>query len=525
GRRLNPSEKPQTKYLAEERAGWQVPKRQRSRIESSIRSESWPLLQLRRRRAPRRQEITAASTWQCLALIVRQSFLMRRSAILFFALIALLRGATAAEPRPEAILVVVADQHSAYERTAQFVAHIDRLRAGNPGVPFAVLIDGDALEFGNVVARRTAGTVDFALFAALAQRAPTVINLGNHEPEFHDVPETVKRLQAAGLTVISGNLRDRATGKPFAPASARLKLGAHDAVIVGVTTDWLDTYRVAIRPQISPAAPAAWATENFPALLKGAPLPIVLSHAGLAADREMLPLVPDGTLFAGAHDHLRFVHRAGRTVYFHSGSWMSHLSVARLYRTGGALQWELDQVPLRADDPADPALAKLIRETLARHLTAEELAVVGRTPRALSPDDAARFAVEAARRAASADAAIVGATTFGAGLPAGEVTRFALDACVRFDGTLWYADVSGMAMNGYLTRANRGPDTPLADRSGENLIAAVSPGEFVPERRYRLVVTDWIARNAQKYLGHFPPEFREMPELKLKSAAIEALKN
>ena len=40
---------------------------------------------------------------------------------------------------------------------------------------------------------------------------------------------------------------------------------------------------------------------------------------------------------------------------------------------------------------------RLLRETLARQLTSEETAVVGRSPRALAPSEAAMFAVEAAR--------------------------------------------------------------------------------------------------------------------------------
>src|SRR6187397_2678706 len=71
---------------------------------------------------------------------------------------------------PEALLAIVGDQHSAYERTAQFVARIDRLKAENSGVPLAVLIDGDSFEYGNVVARRTAGAIDYAMFTALALR-------------------------------------------------------------------------------------------------------------------------------------------------------------------------------------------------------------------------------------------------------------------------------------------------------------------------------------------------------------------
>ncbi|HEY1108138.1 MAG TPA: metallophosphoesterase, partial [Opitutaceae bacterium] len=302
---------------------------------------------------------------------------MRRAvaAFLFACVVALsASGDAAAQSKPEAIVVVLGDLHSAYERSAQLVARVDRLAAGNPGVPLAVLLDGDTFEYGNVVARRTAGVVDFAMFAALAKRAPTVINLGNHEPEFYDVAETVKRLEAAGLRVVS-NLRDRATGQLYTAASLSFKLGAHEAVVAGITTDALNTYRVAIRPQLDLYDPAVWAREKFPGIFAtvkpGGPLAIVLSHAGLRADRAILPLVPQGTLYAGAHDHLRFVHRepGSRTVYFHSGSWMDFLSIARLEKTPAGLAWTVTQEPLRADDPADPALAKLVRDTLAQHLT------------------------------------------------------------------------------------------------------------------------------------------------------------
>jgi 2',3'-cyclic-nucleotide 2'-phosphodiesterase (5'-nucleotidase family) len=431
-------------------------------------------------------------------------------------------GRSEAAKRPEAILLVVGDQHSAYERTAQFVARVDRVRAENPGVPVAVAINGDSLEYGNVVARRTAGAVDFAMFAALARRVPTVLNLGNHEPEFHDVPETVRRLREAGLIVISGNLRDRGTGQPFAPATATLALGPHRLTVVGVTTDRLATFRVAIRPQLDLADPVVWARENLSTLLRDGPLSVVLSHAGLRADRAILPLLPDGTLFAGAHDHLRFVHEAGRTVYFHSGSWMDYVSVARLERAAGGLRWRVSQEPLD-EAPADAALAELVRTTLAQHLTPEETAVVGRSPRALGPAEAARFAVEAARAAVGADAAMVGGTTFGAGLPAGAVSRFAFDACVRFDGPLFVGEVDGAWLQQLLARSNQGPETPFATRGGENLVA-VGPAAIDPARRYRFVTSDWAAKNARTYFGENPPTLAENPVgLRLKAAVLAAL--
>lgn len=427
---------------------------------------------------------------------------------------------------PEARLLVIGDAHSAYERSAQVLGLVDRLKAQEPGVPLAMLINGDALEYGNLVARRTAGELDFAWFKALADRVPTVINLGNHEPEFHDVAETVRRLEAAGLKVISGNLRNPATGQPYAPATIRLVLGQHELTLVGLTTDRLSTYRVAIRPQLDLADPVVWGRARLPELFRGAKLPVVLSHAGLKADRALFGAVPAGTLFAGAHDHLRLVHREpDGPLYFHSGSWLETVSMAELRRdaANGAPAWHVESRVLRADDPADPDFARRIAATLAEHLTAEETAVVGRTARALGPSEAAAFAVAAARTAAGADVAVVGATTFGAGLPAGDVSRFAFDACVRFDGPLFAAEVDGAWLRRLVARCNHGPDTPFAARTGENLVAAAGPQRFEDGRRYRFVTTDWIAKNAAQYLGENPPALAEVPGLKLKAAVLRAL--
>lgn len=447
-------------------------------------------------------------------------------------------------PLPEAVLVVVGDQHSAYERYPQLIAHIDRLLSENPRTPLAILINGDSLEYGNVIARRSAGAIDFALYAALARRAPTILNFGNHEPEFYDVAETIHRIEATGVKVLTGNLRHPATRQAYAPASLHLALGSHQAIIVGVTTDRLATFRLAIRPQLDLADPVTWARENFPQIFTRPPappppnlhstigttpspprpsvLPIILSHAGLRADRAILPIVPPHTLFAGAHDHLRFIHRTEQTTYFHSGSWLEVISIARLRYLEGDLRWDVEQLPVQAADPTDPEIEKLIHATLTLHLTSEETTVVGHTPQTLSPAAAAAFAVEAARRAATADVAFIGATTFGTGLPAGPVTRFAFDACVRFDGPLFTATITGAALIKILARANQGLATPFADRGGENLLAAAN-GPIQPERSYRLVTTDWIAKNPQNYLGENPPPLSSHPELKLKAAVLRAL--
>jgi len=430
--------------------------------------------------------------------------------------------AVAAPARPEALVVVLGDQHSAYERTAQVVGLVDQLKAAHPGLPVAVILDGDTQEYGNAIAKRSGGTIDFAMYAALARCAPTIVNLGNHEPEFYDLAETVRRIEATGAKVVS-NITNRATGQPFAPASLKLPLGTMEATVVGVSTDKLDNYRVAVRPSLDLAPPAAWAKANFPALLAGAALPIVASHAGIVADREMLPLVPDGTLFAGAHDHQRFVEPFGRTVYFHSGSWNSQLSLAWLDRDEqGRPRWTVEQVAVPLAGPADPELQAVIAQVMREQLTDADRVVVGRTAAALAPAEAARFMVAALRTAAGVDAAFVGNTTFGAGLPAGEVTRLQFDACVRFDGKIFVTEVDGARLKELLAAANLTPETPFARRKGEFNYAA-GPDDVDPARTYRIATTDWGARNTARYFGPPALEWREVPGLMLKPGVLATL--
>ncbi len=424
---------------------------------------------------------------------------------------------------PEALVIIAGDQHSAYERTAQVVATVDRLKKENPGLPLAILLDGDTLEYGNVVAQRSHGAIDFMMFARLALLAPTVVNIGNHEPEFYDLAETITRLQASGVNVVT-NITNRATGRPFAPASVRIKLGRTEAVIVGVTTDSLGTYRVAVRPTLDLADPVVWAKTNFPTLLAEAPLPIVLSHAGIKADRGMMPLVPDGTLFAGAHDHQRFIHPFAHGVYVHSGSWNEYLTLAWLQRDGaGRPQWKVEQIHLAADGPGDPEMAAFIYATRLKYLTPEDRAVVAQQKTALGPADAARFVAGALRTAAKVDATFIGNTTFGGGLPAGDVTREQFDGCVRFDGTLFTAEVSGARLRELLAAANLGPETPFEQRRGEFSFAA-GPDTVDPAKTYRIATTDWGAKNTARYFGEPAIAWTETaPALKLKAAVLGVL--
>jgi 5'-nucleotidase / UDP-sugar diphosphatase len=421
----------------------------------------------------------------------------------------------------EAVIVLVGDQHSAYERTAAVVADVARLRTEYPQLPMAICIDGDVFERGNAIALRSQGQIDLAMLAALARLGPTILNLGNHEPEFYDLPELVERVKASGVIVVS-NVVDRGTGRPVASASARVPFGQHTLTVVGLSTDRLATFPAFVRQALHIPDPVAWAKQNLPSLLAGADVTVVLSHAGVRPDREWLPIVPNGTLVAGAHDHLRFVHREGATVYVHSGSWNEFVTHAWLTRDAhGGCEWTIEQVPISSSAVGDAALTALVREVEAKHGTPADRALVGHLARERSPTEAERYVASAVRAAAKVDAAFIGHTTFGAGLPAGDVTQLAFDACVRFDGTIFTGEVSGSELRELLAQANQTPDTPWSQRRGEYL-AAAGPATVDLNRRYTIAVTDWIAHSPATYLGT-NVTFTEQPGLRLKSIAADAL--
>jgi hypothetical protein len=116
----------------------------------------------------------------------------------------------------------------------------------------------------------------------------------------------------------------------------------------------------------------------------------------------------------------------------------------------------------------------------------------------------------------------VGNTTFGAGLPAGPVTRLEFDACVRFDGPVFVTEVDGVRLAALLAAANLTPETPFAQRRGEFNFAA-GPDGIDPVRIYRIATSDWGARHTARYFGEPALAWREAPGLTLKAAVRAAL--
>ena len=414
-------------------------------------------------------------------------------------------------------VLAMCDLHSAYERTGQLLAALAAEVAAHR-VPHVIAIDGDIFEHGNVAAVRSGGEIDWAFLAALPKLAPTVVNLGNHDNDITtDLAEVVARLRGLGVSVVS-NIVDARTGSPYAPAQVDLPLGRRALRVVGIATNSINTYPAVSRPTLQIPVPGDWARARLAAALAGADLAMVLSHAGVAADREILPLLPDGALMIGGHNHLLFQHRQGASLYVHTGSWSNAYTAVALYAAGPG---DAVSVPVALNGLIAPALAELIPAVLARTLTDEERAILGTSPAALSLGDTGRAVAAAMARAAGADAGFIGHTTLGTGLPAGPVSRHAFDAVVRFEGKLMVAEVSRERLAGFMARANQDRPMPLADRNGDFLYAAVlaePAGESV-----RIATTDWNATNQAEYFGAKDLAFREIEGLRLKTVAAKAL--
>ena len=122
--------------------------------------------------------------------------------------------------------------------------------------------------------------------------------------------------------------------------------------------------------------------------------------------------------------------------------------------------------------------------------------------------------------AAGADVGFVNHTTLGTGLPRGDISKYQLDAVLRFDGKLMAAEIDAAALAALAARVNQDGDVPLSERTGDFLYAAPAAAE---RGAYRIVANDWAARNQKAYFGREDLAFTELPGLTLKALVAASL--
>jgi 2',3'-cyclic-nucleotide 2'-phosphodiesterase (5'-nucleotidase family) len=403
--------------------------------------------------------------------------------------------------KPQLVVVNMADTHSAYDAYPRLVTMAEQLHAQYADTNLIFAFNGDLFELGNAAANRSDGAADWEFLRRLRELAPVVVNIGNHEFDFVSPQEFIRTARDQNITVI-GTVRDAESGQALAPAFADLYVDGRTVRVIGVATDQMNTYPEAVRETLSIPDPTEWAQSSLRRVAAGADHSIVLSHAGLPADKSMSPYAPDNALFAvGGHDHLTFRREVNGLPYMHNGFRGERVNVTEVYFGEGDPTLIYRDLKTARVREADPEMAAAIEDIRNRHLTANDLASVGTVPRDMTVREAALWSVEAVRDAVAADAAFLNHTSFGSGLNAGPLAKYRFDQFMRFDNDVMVATVDAPTLRSIMARSNQHKMRDLAERSGDFLYANAL--DIQDDREYRIATSSWVALdfNQEGYLG------------------------
>lgn len=418
---------------------------------------------------------------------------------------------------PEAVVVNMADTHSAYDAYPVLITAAEELAASYPATTELVfLFNGDLFELGVAVASRSAGAADWEFLRRLTTLGTVVINIGNHEFDFMTPDEFVTSAERVGAVVIGtvGTTED----PNLVPAYTDIVVGPAPVRIVGIGTDQLNTYPTPLRESLSIPSPIEWIDNEWRNMRAGTDYVVLASHAGLVADMTILESIGNDSrlLFAvGGHDHIVLREEVGSTTYIHTGFRGERFNVAELFYTPMGMQVRYRDVITAEVADADPALTEMIATLREEHLTAEDQAVVGVVPEEMTVLEAAMWSVEQVRDYTGADAAFLNHTSFGSGLPAGPLPRYRFDQFMRFDNDVMRATVDAETMRTILAHANQHESSQLSQRSGDFLYTG---GLTVRDgREYEIVTSSWVALdfNQMRYLGT-TLEFEQIPDITTK---------
>ena len=312
---------------------------------------------------------------------------------------------------------------------ARLATAVARVRAEDPPRPVVLLFAGDLLQ-GTLTSSLFLGIPDITLFGRMGVDAAV---MGNHELDYGQ--DVFRRLlQQADFPVLAANVI--AQPEPFPTRSSLLiaKPGGPTLGILGLTTAELTT---ATHPRnavgISVSDPEQVARERLPELRAQADLVVVLSHLGLAEDRQLAGEIPGIDLVVGGHNHfvLDEPMMVGDVPILQAGErgrWLGRLDIGcrdgRPVRTGYRL------MAVDASVTPDPEIAAEVDRIVAQ-AEAGLSEVVGRTDVELS---AARelirrteavfgdYVADLAREITRADIALFNAGSFRASIPVGDVT-------------------------------------------------------------------------------------------------------
>jgi 2',3'-cyclic-nucleotide 2'-phosphodiesterase (5'-nucleotidase family) len=353
---------------------------------------------------------------------------------------------------------------------ARLAGAVRAIRAEDPARPVIVLFGGDLLQ-GTVTSTVFLGLPDLAFLGDLGVDAAV---MGNHELDYGQA-HFRDLLKEARFPVLAANLT--AAPEPFAVRESVVlhPAGGPRVAVLGLVTDELTaTTHPRNTAGIGVDDPVATARRLVPALEAGADLVVVLSHLGVAADREVARQVQGVGLVVGGHNHHLFeqpVVENGVPI-LQAGERGTHLGRLDLcVRDGRAEVLGYRLVPIDADVPEDAAIARQV-QALAARLEQEVAVVVGRSAVEL---DARRETIrrgesnfgnlvcDLARELTGTEVALFNGGGFRASIPAGEVRVRDVYQAFPFGNELVTGTLTGAQI---LTALDRSASLDPADNPG-----------------------------------------------------------
>ena len=391
-----------------------------------------------------------------------------------------------------------------------------RAQAGERAV--LLLFGGDLLQ-GTVTSSLFLGIPDVALFDRLGVAAAA---MGNHEIDYGQ--DVFRRLAGlAGFPFLSANVQSDPRPLPVRPSVILTAPGGLRVAVLGLTTPELTT---ATHPRnvygLSVEEPVAAARRLVPELAAAADLVVVLSHMGIADDRRLAHEVAGIDVIVGGHNHNVYAEPVleGGVAILQAGErgrWLGRLDLdcqgGHLTRAGYRL------LSMDAAVPADPEMAAEVAR-IAAQADAELTQVIGRNTVELSArrEDIRRveslfgdFVADLAREITLADVALFNGGGFRATIPAGDVTLKHVYQAFPFRNELVIGDLSGAQLLAVLERsaAFDPDDNPggFLQVSGLRYVirgrtldeVSVNGQPIDPERRYRVVMPDFLAEGGDGY--------------------------
>ncbi len=313
--------------------------------------------------------------------------------------------------------------------------------------PSLLLAAGDMLQ-GSVWANYTQGQASLALLNALGVDAMVV---GNHEFDF-GLAALEARIREARFPILGANVQGVAGLRPWVLqdiAGVRL-------AIIGVVTPQTPTLTTLLpQGQVRFLPPALTVAQYLPQVRPQVDLVVVLSHLGLAGDRQLAREVKGIDLIVGGHSHSRLEsgERVGATLIVQAWEHGKTLGIVDLKVRSGRIEasraW-LEAIP--ATGPQDPVIQQLVVQQEAA-LQAALSQVVGQTAAPLAGEQIrsqetplGNWLADVARAATGAEVAILNSGGIRGSLPAGPIQRRQLYELLPYENHLITLRVSGRTL-------------------------------------------------------------------------------